>query len=43
MTAQNANAIYISINLGDATVPEALLGRSICINADIGKVLDAFV
>ncbi len=43
MTAQNANAIYICINLGDVTVPEAIFERSICINADIGEVLDTVV
>ncbi len=41
MTAQNPNAIYICINLGDAMVPKALFEQSVYINADIGTVLDA--
>ena len=43
MTAQNPNAIYVCINLGDVTVPEARFARSICVNADIGEVLDTVV
>ncbi len=43
MTAQNPNAIYVCINLGDVTVPEAIFERSICVNADIGEVLDTVV
>ncbi len=43
MTAENPNAIYVCINLGDVTVPEAIFERSICVNADIGEVLDTVV
>lgn len=41
MTYQNAQAIYASINLGEAQCPEEIGTQSICINADIGDVLDS--
>ena len=40
MTLQNQNAVYACINQGDAYVPKELLSRSICIDGDIGAVLD---
>jgi NAD-dependent SIR2 family protein deacetylase len=40
MTAKNSNATYACINYGDAVCPNEIGSRSICIDADIGKVLD---
>ena len=40
MTEQNKNATYACLNLGDAEAPEKIIGRSICIDSDIGKALD---
>lgn len=39
MTAQNKNASYACVNLGMAVAPTEIEKQSICINADIGKVL----
>ena len=39
MTQKNPNAIYACINVGEAVCPEEIGKRSICINADIGRVL----
>lgn len=39
MTAQNKNASYACVNLGMAYAPEEIEKQSICIDADIGKVL----
>ena len=39
MTAQNPNARYACINFGEAFVPYEIQERSICINDDIGKIL----
>ena len=39
MTQKNPKAIYACINAGEAVCPEEIGKRSICINADIGKVL----
>lgn len=39
MTAQNPNATYVSINLGEAFAPDEIQKRSICINEDIGEAL----
>ena len=39
MTAQNKNAVYACLNLGDAEAPEEIIARSICIDSDIGEVL----
>ena len=39
MTAENENAFYACVNLGEALCPLQLERRSICINADIGEVL----
>ncbi len=38
--AQNPNAIYVCVNLGEAVCPEEIAARSICLNADIGTVLE---
>lgn len=40
MTTLNKNAMYVSINFGEAVVPPEIAGRSLCINADIGEVLE---
>ena len=40
MTAKNADAIYACINCGEAFCPTDLETQSICINEDIGMVLD---
>ena len=39
MTAKNPNAIYACINRGQAVCPEEIQKQSICIDADIGSVL----
>lgn len=39
MTERNPSATYICINYGEAYVPDEIRKRSICINADIDKVL----
>ncbi len=40
MTAENPDAVYACINYGEAYVPEEIAKRSICINADIGEILE---
>ena len=40
MTAQNRHAIYACINYGEATTPKEIKEQSICINKDIGAVLE---
>lgn len=40
MTVKNPNAVYACINLGGSSTPTEIKDRSICINADIGKVLE---
>ena len=40
-TADNPDAIYACINLGQAHEPEEIAARSICIDADIGSTLAA--
>lgn len=39
MTVKNPNAIYACINHGQAVCPEEIEKQSICIDADIGSVL----
>ena len=41
MTAKNPNAIYACINQGQAACPQEIGQRSICMNADIGQVLQS--
>lgn len=43
MTAENPKAVYACINLEDAGAPEKIADRSICINEDIGEVLEQLV
>ena len=39
MTAENPQAIYVCVNLGEAYAPENIRKRSICIDGDIGEIL----
>lgn len=41
MTAQNRHAIYACINYGEAITPKEIKEQSICINKDIGAVLES--
>lgn len=41
MTAQNRKATYACINFGQAVCPKEIQGQSICIDSDIGSVLNA--
>ena len=40
MTAENPQAIYACVNAGEAYAPREIAKRSICIDGDIGKVLE---
>ena len=40
MTAKNPKAVYACINLGEADAPDNIAARSICIDGDIGAVLE---
>ena len=39
MTAKNPDATYVCINQGQAVCPQGIERQSVCINADIGQVL----
>ena len=41
MTMQNPNAVYACLNLKDLAVPQEIVEKSICIQGDIGKVLQS--
>ena len=41
MTAKNPNATYVCINQGQADCPQEIEKRSICMDADIGQVLQS--
>lgn len=41
MAAKNPNATYVCINQGQAVCPQEIKRRSICMNADIGQVLQS--
>ena len=41
MTAKNPEATYVCINQGQAVCPQEIEQRSICMNADIGQVLQS--
>ena len=41
MTAQNPNAVYACINLGQAFCPQELRQQAICMDADIQSVLSS--
>ena len=43
MTAQNAQATYACINYTEAVCPSQILKQSICIGADIGRVISEIV
>ncbi len=43
LTAQNQNASYICINLGESYCPDEIAAQAVCINADIGKVIDDLI
>ena len=43
LTAQNDNASYICINLGESYCPDEIIDQSVCVNADIGKVIKDLV
>lgn len=40
MTDENPNAVYACINYGEEMCPENIADRAICIDGDIGEVLD---
>jgi hypothetical protein len=40
MTYQWPNATYACLNFGEAIAPEEIRKKSICINADIGEILE---
>ena len=40
MTMENEKAIYACVNYGEAFCPKEIEGKSICIDGDIGKILD---
>lgn len=40
MTANNSNAVYACINYGEAVCPRDIEERSICVNRDIGEVVE---
>ena len=41
MTFKNKDAIYACINYGEAVAPDEIEARSVCINGDIGEVLNS--
>ena len=43
MTAENKNAFYACINLGEAMCPEQIKKQSVCLNCDIGEVLSELI
>ena len=43
MAAQNPDAIYACLNLGQAACPAEILEQSSCIDADIGLILQSAV
>ena len=40
MTAKNPDATYACINYGEAVYPEEIRAQTICIDGDIGKVME---
>jgi hypothetical protein len=40
LTEHNKKARYVCINYGEAICPTAITSQSICINEDIGKVIE---
>ena len=43
MTAENENAVYACLNRGEASCPREIETRSICVNHDIGAVLEGLL
>ena len=43
MTADNPEAVYACVNLGDAECPREIRDQAICIDGDIGKVIEALI
>lgn len=41
MTAANPQAAYVCVNAGQASCPEELAGRALCVDGDIGQILTA--
>jgi hypothetical protein len=39
MTGENPRAVYACLNYGEAFCPEAIEGRSLCIDRDCGAVI----
>ena len=39
MTAENPNAVYASVNNGEAVCPKEITARSICVNSDLDRVI----
>lgn len=40
MTYQNPKAVYACVNKGEAFAPSEIKDRSICVDGDIGEVLE---
>lgn len=40
MTYQNTNEVYACVNQGEAITPKEIAGRSVCIDGEIGEVLE---
>ena len=40
LTAQNENAFYICVNFGESYCPDVITDQAICVNADIGKIIN---
>lgn len=43
MTAENPEAIYACINMNEAYAPDEIADRAICIDGDIGKVIENII
>ncbi len=43
MTAENPKAIYACINMNEAYTPDEIADRAICIDGDIGKVIENII
>lgn len=39
MTVQNSNAVYACVNLGECYCPSEIQNRAICIDVDIGEIV----
>jgi len=43
MTAQNKNAAYVCINLGESYCPDEIARQAVCVNADIGETISNLI